>query len=101
MADDSTTLDKILKSGWFLVEVPFFLPADIATVWLRKARRTRFIKKRAPWLSCRRYNFNRVAMCGPAEKYEHRRLFEYCVCRHYDNSLGECHHPKYWKPESR
>jgi hypothetical protein len=101
MADDSTTLDKIVKAGWLLLEVPFFLPADIATVWLRNSPRTRFIKRMAPWLSCRRYTFNGDAVCWPAKKYEHKRMFRYFVCRHYDYNRGECHHPNYWKPEGR
>ena len=101
MADDSSTLDRIVKAGWFLVEVPFFLPVDIATVWLRSSQRTRFIKRWVPTMSCRRYTFGGEARCSPARKYEHWKLFRYCVCRYLDTGSRNCHHPLYWKPEDK
>lgn len=88
-------LDILADLAWLAVEIPLFLPADVLTVRVRDAVIPRMVKKRLPFLSCRRYNgFNPRVGCGPAAKYTHEGLFKVVVCRHYDVSSGKCNHPK-------
>jgi len=88
-------LRRIAGGLWYVAEIALFLPVDLLTVPIRDAVIPRAVKRKLPFLSCRRYVlFSRQVDCGPAMKYKHKVLFKAVVCRHYDADFGECRRPR-------
>jgi hypothetical protein len=65
------------------------LAFDVLTVKARDVVIPRAIKRRLPFLSCRRYSHFGDVRCWPARKYSRPTLFLF-ACRHYDVATREC-----------
>ncbi len=91
----SAVLQRLAGVLWYVPETLLFLPADLLTVRIRDAVIPRAIKRRLPFLSCRRYgSFDGPPTCAPAWKYEHKGLFKTVICRHHGDGSGQCCHPR-------
>lgn len=78
------------RAARYVVEATLFLPLDLLSVRIRDRVIPRAVKKRTPFLSCRRYgSFGPQPLCGPLMKYSCRAMFA-LVCRRFDASSGEC-----------
>ncbi|MBW2977553.1 hypothetical protein KY331_01790 [Candidatus Woesearchaeota archaeon] len=89
--EEHSVLEQIVsgvKSGlMYPVEVGYIV-YDFLTIWIRDAEILRPIKKKLPFLACRRYySFGGEPTCAPAQKYHHDNLF---FCKHYDKKTKEC-----------
>jgi hypothetical protein len=72
------------------VEAGLYAPLDLLTVRIRDSVIPRAIKRRVPFLSCRRYGLSGTRpRCGPLMKYRCRAIFGF-VCRHCDTGNGQC-----------
>jgi hypothetical protein len=93
--DGSVALRRLADVLWYVPETLLFVPADLLTVRIRDTVIPRALKRRLPFLSCRRYrSFSGPPTCGPASKYEHKGVFKTVICGHHGDGSGHCRHPR-------